>query len=239
VELRETHISWVFLAGDRAYKLKKPLALPFLDYGTPARRRKMCREEVRLNRRLARGIDLGVRGVAPSGDDLELVDDTDPRASDYIVEMRRFDEARTMSAALARGELNPADVNAVARLLAGFHDRARPATIVGNAAEAVQREIDTNFAELPPLTEHREEREERELAVAISERVRRGQHGCARRPSRARTDPRMPRRPTGRARHPRRAAVGCGLRRVRSDAPDTRRRGRFCVSGYTATGIRT
>ena len=53
VDVRETHISWVFLAGDRAYKLKKPLVLPFLDYGTPERRREMCREEVRLNRRLA------------------------------------------------------------------------------------------------------------------------------------------------------------------------------------------
>jgi aminoglycoside phosphotransferase family enzyme len=44
--VRETHISWVFLAGDRAYKLKKPLVLPFLDYGTPQRRREMCEQEV-------------------------------------------------------------------------------------------------------------------------------------------------------------------------------------------------
>lgn len=55
VDVRETHISWVFLAGDRAYKLKKPVVLPFLDYRTPQRSREMCREEVRLNRRLARG----------------------------------------------------------------------------------------------------------------------------------------------------------------------------------------
>ena len=54
VEVRETHISWVFLAGDRAYKLKKPVVLPFLDYGTAARRREMCRAELELNRRLAR-----------------------------------------------------------------------------------------------------------------------------------------------------------------------------------------
>jgi uncharacterized protein len=53
VDVRETHVWRVFLAGDRAYKLKKPLVLPFLDYGTPGRRREMCREEVRLNRRLA------------------------------------------------------------------------------------------------------------------------------------------------------------------------------------------
>jgi uncharacterized protein len=53
VELRGTHISWVFLVGDRAYKLKKPVTLPFADYSTPERRRAMCEEEVRLNRRLA------------------------------------------------------------------------------------------------------------------------------------------------------------------------------------------
>jgi aminoglycoside phosphotransferase family enzyme len=63
VEVRETHISWVFLAGDRAYKLKKPLVLPFLDYGTPERRHEMCREEMRLNRRLAPDLYLGVRAV--------------------------------------------------------------------------------------------------------------------------------------------------------------------------------
>jgi aminoglycoside phosphotransferase family enzyme len=65
VEVRETHISWVFLAGELAYKLKKPLALDFLDYGTPARRRAMCEEEVRLNRRLAPDIYLGFAAWRP------------------------------------------------------------------------------------------------------------------------------------------------------------------------------
>jgi aminoglycoside phosphotransferase family enzyme len=53
VELIETHISWVLLAGDYAYKLKKPVDLGFLDFSTRARRRLFCREEVRINRRLA------------------------------------------------------------------------------------------------------------------------------------------------------------------------------------------
>ena len=50
VAVHETHISWVFVAGDRAFRLKKPVVLDFLDYGTPARRRAMCHEEVRLER---------------------------------------------------------------------------------------------------------------------------------------------------------------------------------------------
>ena len=53
VELRETNTSWVFLAGDLAYKVKKAVSFPFLDYGTVERRHEMCREEIRLNRRLA------------------------------------------------------------------------------------------------------------------------------------------------------------------------------------------
>lgn len=73
VVVRETHISWVFLAGDRAYKLKKPLVLGFLDYGTPERRREMCREEVRLNRWLAPDVYLSVRAVAATRAAFELV----------------------------------------------------------------------------------------------------------------------------------------------------------------------
>src|SRR6478752_1536323 len=87
VEVRETHISWVFLAGDRAYKLKKPLVLPFLDYGTVERRREMCREEVRLNRVLAPDIYLGVRAVARSADGFMLADESAAQAVDYLVEM--------------------------------------------------------------------------------------------------------------------------------------------------------
>ncbi len=64
VEVHETHISWVFLVGDHAYKLKKPVRFPFLDYGSPERRRAMCEREVALNRRLAGDLYVGVRGVA-------------------------------------------------------------------------------------------------------------------------------------------------------------------------------
>src|SRR4051794_19360859 len=103
VEVRETHISWVFLAGDRAYKLKKPVRLPFLDYGTVERRRAMCEEEVRLNRRLAPRVYLGVKAAVPSADGVVLADAHVPEAIDYVVEMRRFDEARTLAAQVTHG----------------------------------------------------------------------------------------------------------------------------------------
>jgi aminoglycoside phosphotransferase family enzyme/predicted kinase len=124
VELRETHISWVFLVGDRAYKLKKPLVLPFVDYGTPERRRAMCEEEVRLNRRLAPDVYLGTRAVVATADGVALAPAGAPGAIDHVVEMRRFDEARTLAARVPHGgEFYPALV-AVGRRLAAFHAEA-------------------------------------------------------------------------------------------------------------------
>src|SRR3990167_10530759 len=62
-ELIETHISWVLLPGTFAYKVKKPVKLPFVDYSTLEARRHFCEEEVRLNRRMAPGLYLGVTGI--------------------------------------------------------------------------------------------------------------------------------------------------------------------------------
>jgi uncharacterized protein len=157
VDVRETHISWVFLAGDRAYKLKKPLVLPFLNYGTAERRRELCREEVRLNRRLAADVYLGVRAVASKPDGLELAAEDDPRAADYLVEMRRYDEDCTLAARLERGELKRGEVVALARVLARFHTRAGRVAAVGVPAVAVERRMTENFHELLAVVEQRAE----------------------------------------------------------------------------------
>lgn len=125
VELRETHVSWVFRAGALAYKLKKPLVLPFLDYGTAARRAEMCEDEVRLNRRLAPRIYRRVVSLVPRGDGFALSSADDPEAVDHAVEMEAIDEERTMEALNAAGILSTSDVEAVARLLAAFHSDAR------------------------------------------------------------------------------------------------------------------
>ena len=122
--MRETHGSWVLLSGERAYKLKKPIVLPFLDYGTAERRREMCEEEVRLNRRLAEEIYLGVRGIAIGDGGAELVSPDDERAVDYVVEMRRYDEDATLAAHVAAGTVTRDEVSSLARLLARWHERA-------------------------------------------------------------------------------------------------------------------
>ena len=148
VEVRDTLISRVFLVGDRAFKLKKPVVLPFLDYGTPARRREMCHAEVRLNRRLSADIYLGVRAVAVTPVGFAVTDEDDPRAIDYVVEMRRFDERATMMAKLERGELVPDEVERLAAVLARFHADAEPVPFDGVASGLVERRLLQNLHEL-------------------------------------------------------------------------------------------
>jgi aminoglycoside phosphotransferase family enzyme/predicted kinase len=151
VEVRETHISWIFLVGDRAYKLKKPVVLPFLDYGTPERRRTMCNEEVRLNRRLASDLYLGVRCVAAAAEGIRLAPQDDPRALDYLVEMRRYDERSTLAAKLDRATEQQlrSEIESLAQLLVRFHEGAR--TVADGGTLAVRRRVDRNLQELQAL----------------------------------------------------------------------------------------
>jgi len=125
VSVHETHASWVFVTGDRAYKVKKPVSLGFLDYGTLARRHSACREEVRVNRELAPGLYLGVRAIVRGGPaGFRLARDGARSAVEYAVEMRSFREQDTFAGLIASGSLTRAHVAAVARLLADFHRSA-------------------------------------------------------------------------------------------------------------------
>jgi aminoglycoside phosphotransferase family enzyme/predicted kinase len=147
VEVRETHISWVFLVGDHAYKLKKPVVLDFVDYGTPARRRAMCHEELGLNARLAPDLYLAVKAVAARGDRLEITDEIDPAAVDYVVEMRRYDEHSTLAALADRGQVTSAQMVMVGECLAAFHAGCRSLE-TGRGSQLVRRELDENLSEL-------------------------------------------------------------------------------------------
>ena len=136
VPLVETHISWVLLAGRFAYKLKKPVCLPFVDFSTLALRRHFCLEELRLNRRLAPALYLGVVPVlgtaqaprlgALGGDDGG--DDREGAASvlDYAVCMQRFAAGALLSERLAPGGAGvlPEQVDGLALRLADFHSDA-------------------------------------------------------------------------------------------------------------------
>src|SRR5205809_5348131 len=113
IEVVETRIATVFLAGDRAYKVKKELRLPFLDYSTLERRRHFCHEEVRLNRRLASDTYLGVDAITKRDGRFALDADV-PSAVEYAVEMRRLPEERTLDRLVESGEATEAVVERVA-----------------------------------------------------------------------------------------------------------------------------
>jgi hypothetical protein len=118
-ELIETHISWVLLAGDQAYKIKKPLRLPFLDYETLQARQHFCEEELRLNRRLAPSLYLGITRITGTHD-APALDGPGP-AVEYAVHMRRFAPGALFGEQLAAGTLASGDVDRLAVLLADFH----------------------------------------------------------------------------------------------------------------------
>jgi uncharacterized protein len=124
VTVHETHASWVFVTGDRAYKVKKPVALGFLDYSTLARRLRACREEVRVNRVLAPDIYLGVRSIVRAGAGYRLAGERARGAVEYAVEMRRYREQDTLAAAIAAGSLTRKRVAEVAHRLVEFHREA-------------------------------------------------------------------------------------------------------------------
>lgn len=119
-ELVETHISWVILTPEYAFKMKKPVAFGFLDFSTLEKRRFYCAEEVRLNRRLAPDLYLGILPVAPVGKQLHI-GATQAPAVDVAVQMRRLDTALQMDRLLAAGHVKPAQVKHLAAVLAAFH----------------------------------------------------------------------------------------------------------------------
>lgn len=123
VETMETHISRIFLAGDRVWKMKRAVKLPYTDFSTPELRLAACRKEVALNARTAPKLYLGVRRItrAPDG---RVAFDGDGETIDAVVEMRRFDQSALLDRMAAAGELTPALMTRVARMIAGFHRTA-------------------------------------------------------------------------------------------------------------------
>ncbi len=149
---RETHMSWVFLAGPRVYKLKKPVRFPYLDFSTLARRAAACRAELRLNRRLAGEIYIGMAPLILTAQGLALgpccdgADQKSPQALqqrtadafageivDWLVVMQRLDERCMLDYAIAAGTVTSHALDRLVTLLAHFY---RSATRVRMTAQA-------------------------------------------------------------------------------------------------------
>ncbi len=151
VEVLQTHISYVLLAGDYAYKIKKPVNLGFLDFSTLDARRRCCEEELRLNRRTAADIYLAT--VRITGTVVAPVLDGDGPAIEYAVKMRRFAQDDLLDRMAERGECSPALVDALARKLAAFHATvaiAEPNSPFGTA-ERVMAPPRANFDHIEEL----------------------------------------------------------------------------------------
>jgi len=146
-QIIETHVSWVILTGDIAYKIKKPVDLGFLDFSSLAARRHACEEELRLNRRLAPEVYLGLEVLRSTarddGGSLERP------VVEYAVKMRRFPPDAAVGAALA-ADLTPDEAARLGRLIGQFHlslPPDPPCTTWGSA-ESVWAAIDSSLLQL-------------------------------------------------------------------------------------------
>jgi aminoglycoside phosphotransferase family enzyme/gluconate kinase len=121
IQLIETHISWVILTGDYVYKIKKPVNLGFLDFSTLPRRRFCCNEELRLNSRLAAEIYLDV--VAIAGTPAKPLLHGDGEVIEYAVKMVQFPQQAQLDNMLAAGRLENRHIDALAEMVAKFHQQ--------------------------------------------------------------------------------------------------------------------
>ncbi len=146
VALLQTHISWVIIADQLVYKIKKPVDFGFIDYSTREKRKFYCQEELRLNRRLSEGVYLRIETIVRRpegyffGGPGEVVD--------YAVVMKKLPRERLMVNLLARGELQPTHLQRLAARLAAFYRQA--ATIDDGSCgtlETVAYNIRENFTQ--------------------------------------------------------------------------------------------
>ena len=121
IKLVETHISWVFLTGDYAYKLKKPVSLGFLDFSTLQARRSCCQEELRLNGRFAPELYLASVPITGPVNRPQVEGAGEP--IEWAVKLRQFNESDQLDRLLEAGKLSPADCEQLAVEIAGVEDR--------------------------------------------------------------------------------------------------------------------
>lgn len=158
VTLHETHISWVFLCGDDAYKLKKPIKNDFLDYSTLSKREAYCQEEIRLNRRYIEGLYLEVVAVTQEQDGLRI--NGEGPVLDDAVRMKRFSEDALLSQHLREDTVTSDEIRQLAKTVADFHidaERVESGQPFGTPEVVLQNAM-ANFATLSDApVEHLEE----------------------------------------------------------------------------------
>ena len=148
VQIIETHISCVFLTDTLVYKLKKPVHFEFVDFSTLAARHAACLAEVRLNRRLAPDVYLGVLPITEA-DKGTLALNGAGRPVEWVVEMRRLPSERTLEVLLRAGTSTVGDMESLALLLGNFYAQAQPVPIEEAAyRQEIERHVRANRADL-------------------------------------------------------------------------------------------
>lgn len=131
VEVVATHMSCVFLTDNHAYKMKRPVRFDYLDFSTLEARYRDCLEEVRLNRRLARDVYLGLTSITARPDG-GLTLGGDGEVVEWLVKMRRLPRARMLDQVIQRSEVQADDIRRCARVLVEFYRRALPVALEGD-----------------------------------------------------------------------------------------------------------
>ena len=150
-EVIETHISWVLLTGDYAYKIKKPVNFGFLDFTELSARKHFCEEELRLNQRLTDDLYLEVLPITGTLDAPVMGGEGEP--IEYALKMRQFPQHQLLHAVQARGELSTQHIDDLAKRIAHFHgitpavDRQHPLC----SASAIMAPIRQNFEQIRPM----------------------------------------------------------------------------------------
>jgi aminoglycoside phosphotransferase family enzyme/predicted kinase len=150
IEVHQTHISVVFLAGPFAYKIKKPVNLGFLDFSTIDKRKHFCEEEIRLNRRLAPQVYLGVVPITQEQGSLRF--GGNGAVVEWAVQMKRLPCEATLENRLARGEVSIEQIRALAQRLAWFHRTAEASEQIASFGRftVVAQNARENFKQAAP-----------------------------------------------------------------------------------------
>lgn len=151
IELIETHISWVLLTGQYAYKIKKNVQFDFLDFSTLKKRHFYCQEELRFNSRFAPDLYLQVVPITGSPEHPQMNGSGEP--IEYAVQMQQFDGSQLLSQIADRGELTPAIIDQLAELTADFHKNANADTSDSHFGTPLETHhwFRGNFSHIKPL----------------------------------------------------------------------------------------
>jgi len=170
-EVIETHISWVILTGQYAYKIKKPMDFGFLDFTTLAKRKHFCAEELRLNHRLTPELYLEVLPLYGDENNPSFTDNG--TVLEYVIKMRQFEQSNLLNNLLEQGQLTSEHIDKVAIQVTNFHatTEVAPATSRFGKPTQVMEPIQQNFEQIRPLLNEPEDLQQLDQIEAWAQRT--------------------------------------------------------------------